>query len=77
MKLGIGFYSWGTIIVGAILALVGYLLWSNEVTSPGVLCIAIGAGFVLLGLMIIMTNMMMTMSVENIQNVKGKRGGPL
>lgn len=77
MKLGIGFYSWGSIIVGAVLALIGYLLWSNDVTSAGVLCIAIGAGFGLLGVMIFMTDMMMTMSVQNIQNVKGKRGGPL
>ena len=64
-------------IVGAILALAGYFLWSNDIVKTGVLLIAIGAGFILLGIMILMTNMMMTMSVENIQNVKGKRGGPL
>ena len=64
-------------IVGAILALAGYFLWSNDIVKTGVPLIAIGAGFILLGIMILMTNMMMTMSVENIQNVKGKRGGPL
>ena len=64
-------------IVGAILALAGYFLWSNDIVKTGVLLIVIGAGFILLGIMILMTNMMMTMSVENIQNVKGKRGRPL
>lgn len=77
MRFGIDFYTWASIITGAVLALIGYLLWSNDVVSAGVLCIAIGAGFILLGTMILMTNMMMTMSVENIQNVKRKRGGPL
>ena len=76
MKLGIDFYTWASIIVGAVLGLIGYFLWSNDMTAGGVLCIAIGAGFVLLGIMIMMTHMMLTMSVENIQGVK-KRGGPL
>ena len=77
MKPGIDFYTWASIAAGAVLALIGYLLWSNDMTAGGVLCIAIGAGFVLLGIMILMTHMMLTMSVENVQNVKGKRGGPL
>ena len=77
MKLSIGFFTWGSIGLGTILALIGYLLWSNYSSPIGAICIATGTGFVLLGFMVMMTDMMMTMSVENIKNVKGKRGGPL
>ena len=75
--MGINLFMIGSFIAGIVLGLVGYYLWSGDSVSIGVLCIASGAGFILLGIIILMTDMMMTMSVENIQNVKGKRGGPL
>lgn len=77
MKFGVGFYSWGSVILGSVLALAGYLLWSNDVGTVGTLLLALGAGFGLLGILIMMTDMMLSMSVENVRNVKGKRGGPL
>lgn len=75
MKLGIDFFTWASIIAGGLITTIGFLLWSNDMDG-GVICIAIGIGAVVLGFMIMMTNMMITMSVENVQNMKGKKGGP-
>ena len=77
MRLGINLFMIGSFITGIVLGLVGYFLWSGDSVSIGVLCIASGAGFVLLSIIILMTDMMMTMSVDTVKSMKGKRGGPL
>ena len=72
MRFGTDFLIWGPMILGAILIAVGIFVGE----SVGALCVAFGAGFCFLGICVMMSDLIIRMSSDEIMKGGRKGKGP-